>query len=145
MAQVRSIRAWAYLQLALNYGKVPFYTEPLLTEQDADDVSLDVKDRKDIEAICDYFINDLKPYSNTPWPALHKVGSLFMANCYFPVDVVLGDLYLWKALAKGRMPDVHITARLPSAISVGLWTHVTSETGSRSLFTMSPTRIRLIG
>ena len=27
-----------------------FYTEPLLTEQDADDVSLDVKDRKDIEA-----------------------------------------------------------------------------------------------
>ena len=101
MAQVRSIRAWAYLQLALNYGKVPFYTEPLLTEQDADDVSLDVKDRKDIEAICDYFINDLKPYSNTPWPVLHKVGSLFMANCYFPVDMVLGDLYLWKASCQG--------------------------------------------
>ena len=101
MAQVRSIRAWAYLQLALNYGKVPFYTEPLLTEQDADDVSLDVKDRKDIEAICDYFINDLKPYSNTPWPALHTVGSVFMANCYFPVDMVLGDLYLWKASCQG--------------------------------------------
>ena len=101
MAQVRSIRAWAYLQLALNYGKVPFYTEPLLTEQDADDVSLDVKDRKDIEAICDYFINDLKPYSNTPWPALHTVCSVFMANCYFPVDMVLGDLYLWKASCQG--------------------------------------------
>lgn len=101
MAQVRSIRAWAYLQLALNYGKVPFYTEPLLTEQDANDVSLDVKDRKDIEAICDYFINDLKPYSNTPWPVLHKVGSILMANCYFPVDVVLGDLYLWKASCQG--------------------------------------------
>lgn len=101
MAQVRSIRAWAYLQLALNYGKVPFYTEPLLTEQDADDVSLDVKDRKDIEAICDYFINDLKPYSNTPWPALHTVGRVFMANCYFPVDMVLGDLYLWKASCQG--------------------------------------------
>lgn len=101
MAQVRSIRAWAYLQLALNYGKVPFYTNPLLTEQDANDVSLDVKDRKDIEAICDYFINDLKPYSNTEWPVLHKVGNLLMANCYFPVDMVLGDLYLWKASCQG--------------------------------------------
>ena len=80
---------------------MPFYTEPLLTEQDADDVSLDVKDRKDIEAICDFFINDLKPYSNTEWPVLHKVGSLFMANCYFPVDMVLGDLYLWKASCQG--------------------------------------------
>lgn len=101
MAQVRSIRAWAYLQLALNYGKVPFYTNPLLTEQDANDVSLDVKDRKDIEAICDYFINDLKPYSNTEWPVLHKVDNLLMANCYFPVDMVLGDLYLWKASCQG--------------------------------------------
>ena len=101
MAQVRSIRAWAYLQLALNYGKVPFYTNPLLTEQDANDVSLDVKDRKDIEAICDYFINDLKPYSNTEWPVLHKVGNFLMANCYFPVDMVLGDLYLWKASCQG--------------------------------------------
>lgn len=102
LAQVRAIRAWTYLQLALNYGKVPFYTEPLLTEQDAEEVSLDVKDRKDIEGICDYFINDLAPYSLTEWPALHTVGSIFMANCYFPVDMVLGDLYLWKASCMGR-------------------------------------------
>lgn len=101
MAQVRAIRAWAYLQLALNYGKVPFYTQPLLTEQDGDEVSLDVNDRKDIEAICDYFINELKPYSNTAWPQLHTV-SVYMANCYFPVDMVLGDLYLWKASCMGR-------------------------------------------
>lgn len=102
LAQVRAIRAWTYLQLALNYGSVPFYTTPLLTEQDAAEVSLAAADRKDIEAICDYFIQDLKPYSRTPWPILHTVGSVFMANCYFPVDVVLGDLYLWKASCLGR-------------------------------------------
>ena len=102
MAQVRAIRAWTYLQLALNYGKVPFYTDPLLTEQDADTVSVNINDRKGIEGICDFFINDLKPYSNTPWPALHTVGSIFMANCFFPVDMVLGDLYLWKASCQGR-------------------------------------------
>lgn len=28
-AAVKAFRAWAYLQLARNYGKVPFFTEPL--------------------------------------------------------------------------------------------------------------------
>ena len=28
-AAVKAIRAWAYMQLARNYGKVPFFTEPL--------------------------------------------------------------------------------------------------------------------
>lgn len=101
LAQVRAIRAWTYLQLALNYGSVPFYTQPLLTEQDAAEVSLAAADRKDIEGICDYFIEDLKPYSRTAWPSLHTVGSIFMSNCYFPVDMVLGDLYLWRASCKG--------------------------------------------
>lgn len=101
IAQVKAIRAWTYLQLALNYGKVPFYTEPLLTEQDANNVSLDVADRKDLEAICDYLIPDLLPYAEVDWPALHTVGSIFMANCFFPVKMVLGDLYLWKATLSG--------------------------------------------
>ena len=30
-AAVKAIRAWAYLQLARNYGSVPFFTEPLTT------------------------------------------------------------------------------------------------------------------
>lgn len=30
-AAVKAFRAWAYLQLARNYGKVPFFTEPLTT------------------------------------------------------------------------------------------------------------------
>ena len=98
---MRAIRAWTYLQLALNYGSVPFYTQPLLTEQDAAEVSLAAADRKDIEGICDYFIEDLKPYTRTAWPSLHTVGSIFMSNCYFPVDMVLGDLYLWRASCKG--------------------------------------------
>ena len=62
MAQVRSIRAWTYLQLALNYGRVPFYTNPILTEQDANRV-LESGETKDLVGICDYFINDLKPFS----------------------------------------------------------------------------------
>lgn len=111
MAQVRAIRAWTYLQLVLNYGKVPFYDRPLLTEQDADDVSTAEADRKDIRGICDYFIADLTPYVNTPWPALGQVGSILMANCFFPVDVVLGDLYLWRASCGGGQADYREAAK----------------------------------
>lgn len=101
MAQVRSIRAWTYLQLALNYGRVPFYTNPILTEQDANRV-LESGETKDLVGICDYFINDLKPYVNVDFPQLHKVGSIFMGQCFFPIDMVLGDLYLWKASIEGN-------------------------------------------
>ncbi len=30
-AVVKAYRAWTYLQLAINYGSVPFFTQPLLT------------------------------------------------------------------------------------------------------------------
>ncbi len=35
-AAVKAFRAWTYLQLALNYGSVPFVTEPVLTKEEAD-------------------------------------------------------------------------------------------------------------
>lgn len=92
-AQVKAIRAWTYLQLALNYGKVPFYTEPILKESDVDKVT----ERRDLQQICDYFINDLLPERGINFPSLKTIGSVYMANCYFPVEAVLGDLYLWRA------------------------------------------------
>ena len=110
MAQVKAIRAWTYLQLALNYGSVPFYDQPLLTEQDANAIDL-AASRRDIVGICDYFINDLQPYSQTEWPKLHGVGSVVLANCYFPVDMVLGDLYLWRASLTGSVADYRSAAR----------------------------------
>lgn len=101
VAQVKAIRAWTYLQLVLAYGKVPFYTDALLTEQDAEAVSTATADRKDLSYICDYFISELTPLVNTDWPQLHYVNSVFIPMCYYPVSVVLGELYLWKASLLG--------------------------------------------
>ena len=36
---VKSLRAWTYLQLAINYGSVPYFTEPILTHHAATDPS----------------------------------------------------------------------------------------------------------
>lgn len=92
-AAVRSIRAWTYLQLALNYGRVPLVTVPILTELDSK------KDypMTDLEGICDYFINDLLPYQNISFPNYQKIDDRINPFlCFFPVSVVLGDLSLWK-------------------------------------------------
>ena len=59
-AAVKAIRAWTYLQLALNYNKVPFVTEPILSKQDAEKNYQDY----DLQAICEYFINDLAPLTD---------------------------------------------------------------------------------
>lgn len=86
LAAVHSFRAWTYLQLALNYGEVPFFTEPILTEKDA---YPSAHKSLGIEAICNYFIDDLKPYVDTKFP------DYLTTQSFLPVRVLLGDLCLW--------------------------------------------------
>lgn len=87
-AAVKSYRAWAYLQLAIHYGSVPFFTEPILTELEADP---SLYPFYDVEQISNYFIDDLSPYVDTDIPSL---GSSYDV-CFIPVRVLLGDLCLW--------------------------------------------------
>lgn len=100
---VRAIRAWIYLQLGQIYGKVPVITEPMLT---LDDASLTNAKMMDLATICDYFINDLKPYSDMarfayPWHGnpghVGYNGHTPSRLSVYPVALVLGDLYLWAA------------------------------------------------
>ena len=100
--QAKSIRAWAYLQLARNYGEVPFFTEPLTSIQAADEVA--AKPRKNLQEIASELLPDLNQYSEYAVPTYGTVNpenfvngigrsydtSLFM----FPVDLVAGDLCL---------------------------------------------------
>lgn len=91
MAVVKAVRAWTYLQLALTYGKVPFYTQPILNVSDA----LNDYSDADLSQICEYFIADLKPFVDTPLPSYGDIYSLPSVKFFFPVRLVLGDLYLW--------------------------------------------------
>lgn len=91
-AVVKTYRAWTYLQLAINYGSVPFYTEPLLAEKDAQP---ELFPSYNVEQIADYFINDLAPYVDTDYPQYGRIGNLPSESFYLPVRVVLGDLCLW--------------------------------------------------
>lgn len=69
-AAVSAYRAWAYLQLALLYGEVPFYTQPLLSYSEIEQVMNDPSKRKGLGEICSYFIDDLLPYVDVPFPIM---------------------------------------------------------------------------
>ncbi len=95
-AAVKAIRAWTYLQLVLNYERVKFVTEPILTKADAE------KDypEKDLEGICEYFIKDLEPLTirwGNEYPQYGMIRGNDSRLFYFPLNVVLGDLNLWLA------------------------------------------------
>ena len=99
-AAVKAIRAWTYLQLVLNYGEVPFVTEPILSKQDAEKYYPPYK----LQAICEYFINDLAPLTErwgNEYPRYGTIRNNDSRLFYFPLNIVLGDLNLWLASETG--------------------------------------------
>ena len=90
-AAVKAFRAWTYLQLVLNYGSVPFVTDPILTKAEADAEY----PRKNIQEICEYFIKDIEPYATVETPNYGTIRSNDSKLFYFPIYILLGDLNLW--------------------------------------------------
>jgi starch-binding outer membrane protein, SusD/RagB family len=99
-AAVKSIRAWTYMQLALNFKTVKYYTTPILTVADAEKTYAEYN----LEDLADLLIADLEPIKNVPNPGLGFIDSYNSNYSYFPVHFVLGDLYLWRASLKGDDP-----------------------------------------
>ncbi|MBP3212855.1 MAG: RagB/SusD family nutrient uptake outer membrane protein [Prevotella sp.] len=104
-AEALAVRAWAYMQLAKNYGRVPFFTEPLTSIGDADTNFPE----KDLQGICDALAPQMAQYSGTPVPAYGNISagvlnssssdnpvekSVESSKAMLPIDLVLGDLYL---------------------------------------------------
>jgi hypothetical protein len=112
-AVVKFIRAWVYLQLAINYGEnIPFFTDPILSIGEA----LNTSTRKNMVEIIDWFLtNDNLEESRDVldkqgYPHWSQGSNSFIASChymnmFFPGDVVLGDLYLWRSVLKKSQAD----------------------------------------
>ncbi len=95
---VKSARAWTYLQLVTNYGRVPYFTEPILTHSFSQEVFK--RPYLGIEEIADKLIEDLRPYADSrQYPMPYYSGSQFTYSTdmhFMPILQLLGDLYLWK-------------------------------------------------
>jgi hypothetical protein len=107
---VKAIRAWTYLQMALNYEVVKFVTEPILSKADAEKTYPDYR----LQDICEYFIDDLAPLTDR-WANEYPMYGTIRGNdsrlFYFPLNVVLGDLNLWLATLTGNTVTYRESAR----------------------------------
>lgn len=90
-AAVKAYRAWTYLQLAINYGSVPFVTDPIVTKAQSDASY----ERKNITDLCNWLANDIAPLADVEYPGLGTIGVTDSRFLYFPINIVLGDLNLW--------------------------------------------------
>lgn len=90
-AASKAIRAWTYMQIALNYGKVIYYEKPILTLDEAKQSYPEYT----MEQLAPILIADLEPWKDTPEPTLGVLYSHDTSDGYFPVRFLLGDLYLW--------------------------------------------------
>ena len=106
---VKSVRAWTYLQLAINYNNVPYFTEPILTHSAAEEVMKTPMLTRD--EIVSRLIADIMPYENPaayPMPSWDADGKVLKFGygdngtevdtklLFVPVRMLLGELYLWK-------------------------------------------------
>lgn len=104
-AQVEAIRAWTYLQLIQVYGKVPFYTKPLLSTDEINQFYYDQnRQMADADNLADllepYLIDALRYETLYGFPSYEKYGVnstvCHATKAMIPVNLILGDLFLTK-------------------------------------------------
>jgi hypothetical protein len=92
-AACKAIRAWTYLQIALNFGSAIYYDKPILTVQDAE--SIQNTTPLTLTELAPVLINDINPWKDITTPSLGLIYSQNLDNSFFPIRFILGDLYLW--------------------------------------------------
>ena len=139
-AVVKAFRAWTYFQLAQIYGQVPLVTEPLLTEEAARQAM--TANISDMNAICSYFIEDLKPYVDTKLPTYGQISGRDAQKFFIPVRALLGDLCLWSGRYQEAAQFYHDylalrTNPIRTGLSRAYWTNLASKEYSGITWSLS--------
>lgn len=117
MKAAKTIRAWTYMQLFLNYGKVYYTTKPILSVANEDDYTV-ITDFNELSAL---LIADLLPWMPAngaveEYPSYGTIGTFASAKLFIPVRFMLGELYLWRgdyALAANAYYQHILAYKLP--------------------------------
>lgn len=126
-AQVATIRAWAYMQLVLTYGRVPYFEKPMLSTADMEAFrsAATYVDANSLASTDAVKLVDKLRYVPTifagdsirviGYPNYYTYGRstaiAHASQCIFPQDVVLGDIYLLRAQGEGSEADYRIAAQ----------------------------------
>jgi len=95
-AAIVKIRAWVYFQLAKNFRQVRYYTQPVLTVEDAQNIKKNAP-LLSREEIIDLLIPQVQAVLNVPDPGYSFLSNKINVTHMVPEGYfLLGDLYLWK-------------------------------------------------
>lgn len=121
-AAAKAIRAWTYLQLALNFKEVHYYTTPITTVADATKTYPIIQ----LDALADSLIADLYPLRNVNSMNLGTFGAFRATQTILPIKFLLGDLYLWKGeyenAAKSYWDLMYTNDRIITEAYTSMWT-----------------------
>ncbi|WP_114778472.1 RagB/SusD family nutrient uptake outer membrane protein [Botryobacter ruber] len=103
-SDIAALRCWLYLQLAIHYGNVPYFTEPLAKITDITNLTLSDLSRFDkftLDQMIDELIRVMEalPYEEqySPLNSLNRSIDGYNTRKFFiNKRVLMGDLYLWK-------------------------------------------------
>jgi hypothetical protein len=103
-AAAKSIRAWTYFQLALNYGKVKYYSQPILDIAESENYV-----EYSLNELIPHLIKDIEPWKDIDLPGSISLGSDLntTSTSFFPIRFVLGDLYLWSENYEAAASEYH--------------------------------------
>lgn len=89
---IRSIRAWTQMQVALSFGELTWFTDPITTVDDADKEYPVLP----FEAALDRILADIEPYVGMDVPDFGNVGDYNSVQSFIRPDLIAADIYLYK-------------------------------------------------
>lgn len=104
-AACKAIRAWTYMQIALNYGSAIYYDKPILNLQDAE--SIQKLKPLTLEELAPILIEDIAPFKDVEEPILGSIFNNNLENTFFPIRFITGDLYLWTGQYESAANEYH--------------------------------------
>ena len=104
-AACKAIRAWTYMQIALNYGSAIYYDKPILSVQDGE--AIQNSPVLTLAELAPILIADISPYKDVVKPKLGSIFSDNIDNAFFPIRFILGDLYLWTGQYENAANEYH--------------------------------------
>ncbi|MBD5234954.1 MAG: RagB/SusD family nutrient uptake outer membrane protein [Barnesiella sp.] len=89
---IRSVRAWTQLQVALNFGELTWYTDPITNVDDVD------KDYPVLpfDAALDRILQDIEPYIGMDVPNFGNVGDYNSTQAFVRPTLIAADIHLYK-------------------------------------------------
>lgn len=107
-SDVAALRSWVYLQAGIQFGNIPYITQPLETVNEVKDESN--FPRLDLKTLVDTLV---KATENIPWKDVYPAGTSLIttvdgyntAKFFINKKCLLGDLYLWRSAFTGSPAD----------------------------------------